>query len=281
VKTYSSVPVCGERLEVAQCPVCEHLDSRTVWVFDTSVFVRCRVCGHIFQNPRPDPSALGRRYDTAYTQYEIENADSFLHLMLLGLRDIGFDSIEMALGVDRRFLDVGCATGALVEALGARGWQAEGVELCEPSARWGRENRGVTIHGGTLESVAFPDRLFDLVHSSHVIEHVPNPGAFLRETWRILKPGGWCVCVTPNTASFQASVFGPAWRSAIADHVHLFSLTGLKRLMQNSGLEPVRHKTWGGLARGAGFVLFKPVVDRLAKRTGLGDVMVVLARKPC
>lgn len=279
MKTYSSIPSPGERLETVLCPVCGQPESQAFWVLDVCVFDRCTGCGHVFQNPRPSSDALGRRYDGDYTRYEVENAGPFLRLMQLGLQDIGFDRIEASLGQERRFLDVGCATGALVEALGARGWQAEGLELCAPSALWGREHRGAVIHIGTLESAAFPDGSFDVVHSSHVIEHVPDPAAFLRETHRILKPGGWCICATPNAASFQARLFGPTWRSAIADHVHLFSLSGLKRLMRNSGLEPVRHKTWGGLASGAGAVVLKPLADRLAKLTGMGDVMIILARK--
>lgn len=279
MKTYSSRPAPGERLESVSCPVCGSAAVRPLpSAADPAgvVFVRCRGCSHLYQNPRPVAADLGGRYDADYTSYEVENAQAFVRLMHLGLRDIGFDRLETH---GRRFLDVGCATGALVQDLCAGGWQAEGLELCEPSARWGREHRGVTIHTGTLESAAFPDGSFDVVHSSHVIEHVPDPAAFLRETCRILASGGWCICATPNTASFQARLFGPAWRSRIADHVHLFSVSGLKRLMRASGLTPVRHKTWGGLASGAGAAVLKPLADRLAKLTGLGDVMIILARK--
>ena len=123
-----------------------------------------------------------------------------------------------------------------------------------------------------------PDAFFDLVHSSHVIEHVPEPGAFVDEIRRILKPGGWCITVTPSVAGFQAKLLGKHWRSAIADHVHLFSPSGLQRLFSERGMQTVRMKTWGGIAKGLAPAPVKTMVDHLAKRWGFGDVMALLVR---
>jgi len=124
------------------------------------------------------------------------------------------------------------------------------------------------------------DASFDFVHSSHVIEHVPEPGAFLAEIHRILKPGGWCVTVTPNRTSLQAALFGSGWRSVIPDHMHLFSRPGLLRLVRDSGLAPLRTATWGGIALGLAPAPLKAALDRAAKLLGFGDVLAVLARKP-
>jgi 2-polyprenyl-3-methyl-5-hydroxy-6-metoxy-1,4-benzoquinol methylase len=221
---------------------------------------------------------LANRYDEAYKQYEVENAENFFRLMRLGLADLGFDEIEASLPAGRRFIDIGCATGALVQHMASRGWESVGVELCEESAEFGRRQRGVDIRTGTLETAAFPDAWFDLVHSSHVIEHVPEPGALVDEIQRVLKPGGWCVTATPSVSGFQARLLGRHWRSVIPDHVHLFSPSGLQRLFSERGLAPVRLKTWGGIAKGLAPAPIKSVLDRLAKRYGFGDVMALLVR---
>jgi 2-polyprenyl-3-methyl-5-hydroxy-6-metoxy-1,4-benzoquinol methylase len=279
MKTYSTEPKAAERMIPASCPICGSSATRPLWNLGTFSFARCARCGHVYQTPRPTAGDLAVRYDEEYLRYEIANADSFLNLMLLGLRDVGFEELEASLPAGRSFLDVGCATGALVEYMGGRGWNAQGVEVSAPEAKYGQTVRKVRIHTGALADAAFPSESFDLVHSSHVIEHIDEPGDFLSEIARILKPGGWCVTVTPNTASLQARLFRGEWRSAIADHMHLFSLAGLCRLLANRGLEPVRNKTWGGMAQGLACAPVKGALDRAAKTFRFGDVMAVLARK--
>lgn len=278
MKTYFSKPKADEQKEPVRCPVCGQGGTRPCWQLDGYSFVRCVGCSHIYQNPRPRPADLANRYDEAYKQYEVENAENFFSLMRLGLADLGFDEIEASLPGSRCFVDIGCATGVLVRHMADRDWESVGIELSEASADYGRRQRGIDIRTGSLESVSFPDAHFDLVHSSHVIEHIPEPGAFVDEIRRVIKPGGWCITVTPSVAGFQARLLGKHWRSAIPDHVHLFSPSGLMRLFAERGLQPVRLKTWGGIAKGLAPVPIKKVLDRMAKRWGFGDVMALLVR---
>lgn len=280
MKTFFKGPAPDERYHAVNCPVCGKDSVRLLWNLVTYSFQRCTRCGHVYQNPRPLPEYLSRRYDGDYRDYEVENADKFFNLMRLGLEDVGFSRIEAALTGEKRFLDVGCATGVLVSHLQKRGWISEGVEVCEEAALYGREKRGVTIHTGTVESLGLPANFFDVVHTSHVIEHVPDPDIFVSEIFRILKPGGWYVCATPNIASFQARCFKAAWRSAIADHVHLFSVASLGRLLRQAGFIRCRYKTWGGIPQGLAPAPVKKIADRLAKIFGVGDVQIQLVQKP-
>lgn len=38
----------------------------------------------------------------------------------------------------------------------------------------------------------------DLVTANMVLEHLPEPGPVFREVYRVLRPGGYLVCITPN-----------------------------------------------------------------------------------
>jgi 2-polyprenyl-3-methyl-5-hydroxy-6-metoxy-1,4-benzoquinol methylase len=147
------------------------------------------------------------RYDGEYFSYERENEESFLNLMKLGLRDIGFEEITSGLGESPRFLDIGCATGRLSAWLRQKGWLSEGVEVCRAAAEFGSLNFNVPIFPGTLDDAGFEDSRFHCVHNSHVIEHINRPDLFVKEIFRILKPGGFFVCTTPNCAGLRREVF--------------------------------------------------------------------------
>lgn len=56
----------------------------------------------------------------------------------------------------------------------------------------------VSVVGASAEKLPFPDGSFDLVFSSHVLEHVPDQPAALAEIHRVLAPGGVFFCVTPS-----------------------------------------------------------------------------------
>jgi len=279
VKTFSMEPDSRERHRWVCCCVCGTEKAQPYWNCGAFGFVRCRRCGHIYQNPQPVFDDLRRRYQETYFSYELENDARFFELMMRGLYDVRFHELEETFLPGGRFLDVGCATGMLVEEMGRRGWEAVGTEICAAAAEFGRSRRGVRIELGTLEQIAFPDEHFDLVHFSHVIEHVPDPPALLSEVRRVTKPGGRVVVVTPNTAGLQARLFGSGWRSAIADHLNLFSRHGLDKLLRAGGFRTELEKTWGGLAQGVVPQWLKRPMDRLAKPLGFGDVVCKRARR--
>jgi 2-polyprenyl-3-methyl-5-hydroxy-6-metoxy-1,4-benzoquinol methylase len=279
MKTFSMKPTSSERFEDTACAICGATDAREHVTLAEARFVKCRSCGHVYQSPRPVFEDLRDRYGDTYFDYEIENEQAFFRLMLQGLGDIEFPRIESSLNGHRRFLDVGCATGMLLEHMKDRGWRVQGVEICAPAAEYGMRERGVPIEIATLEESALPAGSFDVVHLSHLIEHVPDPRAFLAEAARVTRAGGHLIMVTPDIAGFQARLFGRRWRSAIADHLHLFSYRVLRRLVEEAGFEVVKKRSWGGIAAGMAPAPIKRAADTWAKRLNVGDVMIIHARR--
>lgn len=51
------------------------------------------------------------------------------------------------------------------------------------------------------ERLPYPDATFDGLVSMDVIEHVPDPEPWLREAFRVVRPGGHLFLTTPNYAS--------------------------------------------------------------------------------
>jgi SAM-dependent methyltransferase len=283
VKTFATRPGLEPKRAVP-CALCGGGDFRPKWDCGDFSFVRCRGCGLIQQNPQSEPGAVASRYDEAYLRYEEANQFAYRDLELLALADIGLEAAAAPLFARARqegrrpaALDVGCATGALLAALRDSGWEPQGVEISEAQASYGERRFGIPIRACGLEDAAFPAASFDLVHASHLIEHLNDPVSFLDEVSRVLAPGGLLALTTPNADGFQARLLGPGWRSAIYDHLYIFSSRSLRALLESRGFRVRALVTWGGWARGLKPAFLKRPLDSAAKRLGFGDVVAILA----
>jgi len=248
-------------------------------------FVRCASCGLVQRNPQPVREEIIARYSSAfgkdYLSYEIENEAAFLKLQQLALKDSKFDKLEKELFLRAEapsVLDIGCATGALLANLRDRRWRVTGVEI-SPCSEYARNERKLDVRNIPLEENKFSDGSFDAVLASHLIEHLNDPRSFLIEVNRVLKEGGSVFITTPNISGFQARLYGGLWRSAIFDHLYLFSVRTLSKLLKKTGFKIERVRTWGGLAADLAPRWIKKPADYLAKRLGCGDVMIVRAKK--
>jgi SAM-dependent methyltransferase len=237
-------------------------------------------------NPQPLAEEVSRRYGGEYLEYELANEEPFLKLQLLALKDAGFWNLEGEIknrlgpeGRMPRVLDIGCAAGTLLKELKDRGWDCTGVEICRAEAEYARRERGLDVRSLPLEENHFPGASFDLLLASHLIEHLNSPAAFVSEACRILAPRGFFIITTPNIGGFQAKIFRGRWRSAIFDHLYLFSVKTLSTLLTRKGFGIEKTVTWGGLAAGTAPGPVKRFFDNLAKKCGFGDVMLIRAKK--
>ncbi|HUO23918.1 MAG TPA: bifunctional 2-polyprenyl-6-hydroxyphenol methylase/3-demethylubiquinol 3-O-methyltransferase UbiG [Caulobacteraceae bacterium] len=103
-----------------------------------------------------------------------------------------------------RLLDIGCGGGLLSEPMARLGFAVTGVDASERNigtARAHAAEQGLDIdyRASTAEAlIEQGEPLFDVVLNMEVIEHVADPGAFLRDCVRLLAPGGVMILATLN-----------------------------------------------------------------------------------
>jgi SAM-dependent methyltransferase len=95
----------------------------------------------------------------------------------------------------RRWLDVGCGTGALTSAVLEAGHPAEvvGVDPSEgflKTARAGVTDPRASFKAADARALPFPDGRFDVVVSGLVLNFVPEPAKAAAEIARVTAPGG-------------------------------------------------------------------------------------------
>jgi len=288
LKTWS-MPASGAKSGIIPCNCCRGEIFKPALECEGFNFVRCVQCGLVQRNPQPVKEEIIERYSKTYgndyLSYELKNEAAFLKLQQLALKDAGFDKTEKAAFLRAKnadgvpsVLDIGCATGALLASLRERSWRVTGVEI-SPGAEYAQKERGLDVRNIPLEETNFPDESFDVILASHLVEHLNDPRSFFLELRRILKRDGKIFITTPNISGFQARLFGGRWRSAIFDHLYLFSKRTLIKMLKTCGFKTEGVYTWGGLAVGIAPAFVKRSADFLAKRLGFGDVMIVRAGK--
>jgi SAM-dependent methyltransferase len=223
---------------MSSCPICDHTEKKKLGEKDDFEIFMCRRCRSIFAETINGAEAVWDYSD--YYHDENLSAPDFVHT-ILGEVITGFASYRQ----NNRFLDVGCGAGTILEEAAKQGWDAEGLEMSPPAVEALRK-RGFEIFCGTLNEASYPDNHFDVITASEVIEHVENPGEVLREMARILRPNGLLWMTTPHANGISTKTLGAHW-SIIAppEHLHLFSIKGLRGLLTDAGFNNCRFVTSG------------------------------------
>jgi len=101
-------------------------------------------------------------------------------------------------------LDVGCGGGLLCEPMARLGFAVTGIDpsaenVAAAGAHAADMNLSIDYRATTAEDLlASVEARFDVILNMEVIEHVHDPGPFLRDCARLLAPGGLMIVATLN-----------------------------------------------------------------------------------
>lgn len=201
---------------------------------------------------RDQPRAAQGFYERAYSQTADEGQRFGAWRAITGagkadralraLRGLPHDGVSV--------LDVGCGDGALLAELRARRprWTLAGVEVAVAPARIARERLpGIDVRVYDGSRLPWPGANFDVALLSHVLEHVADPQATLREVARV---GRLVVVEVPLEDNLSARRPSKRTHAEEIGHLQRLSRADVRRLVRDAGLE-LREELTGTLTREA------------------------------
>ncbi len=229
-----------------------------------------KTCGLVWLDPQPIATDINKLYQNYYTHTNTPNSSKlpqskyqffqvwlynlFTSIIQIKQEREQFNQMYLADIKPGKLLDVGCGNGNLSSKLRDLGWDVQGQDTDIKAKEFAEKKYNLTVHLGTLENISFADNTFDAIIMNHVIEHIINPIALISECYRILKPGGVLIAVTPNILSTSHKFFGQYWRGLEPPrHLYLFSELTLKEIASKSGF--TNYQTWTTAAHGHYFAL--------------------------
>ncbi len=207
----------------------------------------CEYCDLQFTDPMIVPSWL---YDSIYAnadrlpgynrycQYRDLVQSSAKPLDLLAAQEAAYWFIRSeltALPPAARILEIGSGLGYLTYAIHAAGYDITGIDISNDAVTKARSTFGDLYQHKDLSALAAEELgSFDAVIMTEVIEHIPDPRAFLSSAASVLKASGQIILTTPNKSD---SLLGTCWNTENPPvHLWWFSETAMRRLAQMSSL---------------------------------------------
>ena len=116
-----------------------------------------------------------------------------------------------------RILDVGCEAGELHKIIKSDNFY--GLDL-KP-----KKYKEKTVKADA-EKMPFSNDCFDTIIAGELIEHLPNPQNFLKESERTLKKNGIIIITTPNKKSWVNRALKSSFHKG---HISLFDISEIKK----------------------------------------------------
>ena len=255
---------------VKKCLLCNSAKFTNYYTKFKIPVVKCVKCGLIFSKKKP------KNFNDLYSgdEYLNFNLKSYQKNRIYRMNRFGKERVKILQNFKKKgkLLDIGCGNGWFLEAAKKKYSRCAGVEFSDSLRNWLESNLKVKTY---KEIGLVKNKTYDIVTAFDLIEHVPDPKAFLKQMKSKLKKGGIILIYTPNVESLGFD-FLREKNNLLCPPCHLtyFSKNTFHKLSKECGLK-ILHSEFRGLDVGDIYGLvnsqkkFKGISNFLEKNSDL------------
>lgn len=234
---YTGCPICKSELIQEQLTAKDYTVSQNIF----SIW-QCNACTLRFTQDVPEQDAIGAYYasDNYISHSDTKKGiiNSLYHLVrkrtLGAKRRLVINETGILKG---QILDIGCGTGAFLDTMKEANWNINGLE---PDAV--ARNKAAELYNIHPQE---PGKLFELNKGSynaitmwHVLEHVHELHAYIKQIAALLAPNGKLFIAVPNYTSKDAAIYAAHWAAYdVPRHLYHFSPQSMEKLLSMHGLK--------------------------------------------
>ncbi len=175
------------------CPVCDNTNKKLLTLIDDVLGVariHCVKCNCAFFASKPRFKPV---YDLKYNLHFFREGD-LLKAKIMAEKVATF---ARSLPQPVSILEAGVGNGFTLANLKIKGLNAEGVDLTPEHCDFLQKYFNIKVCGGGFENMT-GSNIYDIIYSSHVIEHFFQPLNFILTAKRLLKNKGYIIIDTPD-----------------------------------------------------------------------------------
>lgn len=241
--------------EIVKCLICSSKTKRFISrLYDDRYgspgkydIYRCRRCGFGRTAPSLDRKRISRFYSEYYPLSNLDKQEVISRARIVPKISAWFAGIDNTahryIKLGSTVLDIGSGSGQSLLEIEALGGVAHGIEP-DPNAQKIARSLKLKVYKGFITDNPFPNKKFDFITASQVIEHEPNPKEFLEAVKKKLNKGGMVILSFPTSDAFYRKIFGKKWiHWHVPYHINHFTRKSINILAKEVGFEVVRTRS--------------------------------------
>lgn len=233
--------------ELTRCPVCGNNKTKTFLECSDHFFtnekftlVECEQCEFVFVNPRPTENELSRYYESPEYISHSATKKGLINTIYIKVRKHTLKkkfTLVNKFATGKSILDIGCASGELLNEFKQNGWTALGIEPNENARKLAIENYRLQVEAEPYLN-KIEKESFDVISMWHVLEHVSNLPDRMKQLSEIIKDSGILVIALPNRKSHDADFYKEFWAAYdVPRHLYHFSPENVEMLFSRYGFK--------------------------------------------
>lgn len=180
-----------------------------------------------------------------------------------------------------KILDIGCGSGKISKELLKKGYQVIGLDFSEEAIKKAQGQGVVAKRANLDEGIPETSDTYDIVWAGDIVEHVFDPIGLLKESARVLKPGGTILITIPSDVGLLSRIkmlFGISHQeqmyttSGFYKHHTFFTPRLIRFMLKKAGLNIHTFKKILILGKNRYEIQFLP--------SAFFNEMIIAARKP-